>query len=115
MFDRIAKLLPTTAVALLPWPSPAWAGSGDNTAMWLITMPGDLFVEAVIWLAATAHMPWLIDALVAVMNITNGWFMVGIAVIGWAVSALFLVAVLSGLKNRLATPRKAVKGRRLYA
>lgn len=115
MFYRSAKILPTTAVALLPWSSPAWAGGGDKAAMWLITMPGDLFVDAIIWLSTTAHMPWLIDGLVAVMNISQGWFLVGIAVIGWAVSALFLYAVLAGLKRRLSTPRKAVKNRRLYA
>ena len=115
MFNRTAKLLPTTAIALLAWTSPARAGSGDNTAQWLLTMPGDLFVEAVIWLSTTAHMPWLIDGLVAVMNITQGWFLLGIAVIGWAVAALFLYAVLAGLKNRLTTPRKPVKNRRLYA
>ncbi len=115
MFNRTAKLLPTTVVALLPWPSPAWAGGGDNTAQWLLTMPGDLFVEAVIWLSTTAHMPWLIDGLVAVMNITQGWFLVGIAVVAWAVAALFLYAVLAGLKRRLSTPRKVLKGRRLYA
>lgn len=115
MFNRSAKLLPTTAIALLAWTSPARAGGGDNTAQWLLTMPGDLFVEAVIWLSATAHMPWLIDGLVAVMNITNGWFLVGVAVVGWAVAALFLYAVLAGLKNRLTTPRKAIKNRRLYA
>ena len=115
MSVRIAKLLPTTAVALLPWPSPAWAASGDNTALWLITMPGDLFVDAIIWLATTAHMPWLIDGLVAAMNITQGWFLAGIAVIGWAVLAFFLYAVLASLKRRLSTPRKPVKSQRLYA
>ncbi len=84
-------------------------------APWLIYMPGDLFVSAIIWLAKTAHLPWLVDGLVAAMNITQGWFMVGIAVVGWTVAALFPYAVLAGLKNRLATPRKAVKNRRLYA
>ena len=115
MFDRIAKIVPTTAAALLAWSSPARAAGGDNTAGWLITMPGDLFVDAVIWLSTTAHMPWLIDGLVEVMNITQGWFLVGIAVVGWAVAALFLYAVLAGLKRRLSTPRKVLKGRRLYA
>ncbi len=109
MFDRTAKILPATAVALLPWSSPAWGGRDDNTALWLIYMPGDLSVSAIIWLANAAHMPWLIDALAEAMNITNGWFTVGIAVICWSLFALILRAVAAALKGRPAKPRKSVK------
>ena len=76
MFERTAKLLPATTVALSFWSSPAWAGDHGGAVLNLLYMPGDLFVEAIIWIASTAHMPWLIDALAEATNITNGWFTV---------------------------------------
>ena len=109
MFERIAKILPATAVALSLWPSPAWAGDHGGAAMTLLYMPGDLFVSAIIWIANAAHMPWLIDALAEAMNITNGWFTVGIAVLCWSLFAILLRAVAAALKGRPAKLRKSVK------
>ncbi len=109
MFERIAKILPATAVVLSLWSSPAWAGDHGGAVLNLLYMPGDLSVSAIIWIASATHMPWLLDALAEAMNITNGWFTVGIAVICWSLFALILGAVAAALKSRPTKTRESVK------
>ena len=117
MSGRIAKLLPASTVALSLWSSPAWAGDHGDTALRLLFMPTDLFFSAIAWLANTAHMPWLTDALAEVMSITQGWFALAVAVLCWSLAALVLRALAAGLRRRLriesasGASRRSVKPR----